>query len=37
MQVWGLLFDLINEEEGRDIDSGIGRVVDVDCKAILSD
>ena len=34
IQVWGLPFDLINVEVGRDIGSGIGRVVDIDCKAI---
>jgi len=37
VQVWGLPFNLINEEAGRDIGSGIGRVVNVDCKAISSD
>lgn len=36
VQVWGLPFDLTNEEAGKDIGSGIGRVVDVDCKAISS-
>ena len=36
VQVWGLPFDLINEEAGRDIGSGIGKVVYVDCKAISS-
>ena len=34
IQVWGLPFDLINVKVGRDIGSGIGRVVDIDCKAI---
>nr|POE73128.1 hypothetical protein CFP56_75079 [Quercus suber] len=37
VQVWGLPFDLINKEAGRDIDQGIGRVIDVDSKAISSD
>lgn len=36
VQVWGLPFDLINEEVGRDIGQGIGRVIEVDCKAIAS-
>ena len=37
LQVWGLPFDLINEEAGRDIGQGIGRVIDMDNKAIASD
>ena len=37
MQLWGLPFDLINEEAGRDIGRGIGRVIEVDCKAIAAD
>ena len=37
VQVWGLPFDLIKEEVGRDIGKGIGRVIDVDSKAIASD
>ena len=38
VEVWGLPFVFINEEAGRDIGSGIGRVVVVDdCKAITSD
>ena len=37
IQVWGLSFDLINEEAGSDIDRSIGELVEVDCKAINSD
>ena len=37
VQVWRLPFDLINEEAGKDIDGGIGRVLEVDCKAIVVD
>ena len=37
VQVWRLTFDLINEEVGLDIGRGIGRVVEVDCKALASD
>nr|POE76678.1 uncharacterized protein CFP56_76147 [Quercus suber] len=37
VQLWGLPFDLINEEAGQDIGSGLGHVVEVDCKAIASD
>ncbi|KAL0007688.1 hypothetical protein SO802_009190 [Lithocarpus litseifolius] len=36
VQVWGLPFDLIIKEAGRDIGQGIGRVIEVDCKAIAS-
>lgn len=35
--MWGLLFDLINEEVGWDIGREIGSVVEVDCKAFASD
>lgn len=35
--MWGLPFDLINEEAGRDIRRGIGRVIEVDTKAFASD
>nr|POF16846.1 hypothetical protein CFP56_17415 [Quercus suber] len=31
--VWGLPFDLMNLEAGKDISGGIGKVLDVDCKA----
>ena len=34
VQVWGLPFDLINEEAGMDIRMGLGHVVEVDSKAL---
>ena len=37
VQVYGLPFDLINKEAGLDIGRGIRRVVEVDCKALVSD
>uniref|UniRef100_A0A7N2RF99 DUF4283 domain-containing protein n=1 Tax=Quercus lobata TaxID=97700 RepID=A0A7N2RF99_QUELO len=37
VQVWGLPFDHFNKEAGRDIGRAIGRVIEVDCKAIASD
>lgn len=37
VQVWGLPFDLINEEAGSDIGRSIGELVEVDCKAFKSD
>ena len=37
VQVWGLPFDLITEEAGQDIRESIGKVLDVDCKAIAAD
>ena len=37
IQVWGLPFDLITEEAGRDIGSGIGKLVEVDCKAFQTE
>lgn len=37
IQVWGLSFDLINEEAGSDIGRSIGELVEVDCEAINSD
>ncbi|KAL0010459.1 hypothetical protein SO802_005567 [Lithocarpus litseifolius] len=36
-QVWGLPFDLINEEAGLDIGRGIGSVVEVDYRALASE
>ena len=35
VQVWGLPFDLINEEAGLDIGWGIGSMVEVDYKALM--
>ncbi|KAK9999183.1 hypothetical protein SO802_018786 [Lithocarpus litseifolius] len=36
IQVWGLPFDLINEEAGSVIERSIGEFVEVDCKAFTS-
>ena len=37
VQVWGLPFDLFNEEASTDIGNGIGTVVAVDSKSLASD
>ena len=37
LQVWGLPFYLINEESGKDIGESIGKVMEVDYKAIAAD
>ncbi|KAL0017445.1 hypothetical protein SO802_004514 [Lithocarpus litseifolius] len=37
VQVWGLPFDLNTKEAGQDIGQGLGRVIEVDCKAIKAD
>ena len=37
VQFWGLPFDLLSEEVGRDIGNGLGKVVEVDLKALSSD
>ena len=37
IQVWGLPFDLIIEEARHDIGRGLGKVIDVDCKALKTD
>lgn len=36
VQIWGLPFNLMNEEAGKEIGGSLGEVVDVDAKAILS-
>uniref|UniRef100_A0A7N2LVW3 DUF4283 domain-containing protein n=1 Tax=Quercus lobata TaxID=97700 RepID=A0A7N2LVW3_QUELO len=37
VQVWGLPFDLITEEAAHDIGQGLGKVIEVDCKALKTD
>nr|POF18136.1 hypothetical protein CFP56_48420 [Quercus suber] len=37
VQVWGLPFNLLSEEVGRETGNGLGRVVKVDTKAFTSD
>ena len=37
VQVWGLPFDLINEEAGWEIGKGLGHVYEVDNKTFQSD
>ena len=37
VQLWGLPFDLISEEACRDIDGGLGKVMEVDNKAFSSE
>ena len=36
LQVWGLPFDLINEGAGKDIGESIGKVMEVNYKAIAA-
>ena len=36
LQVWGLPFDLINEEAGKDTEESIGKVMEVNYKAITA-
>ena len=35
--MWGLPFDLMNEEAGHDIGRGLGKVIEVDYKAFKAD
>ena len=37
VQVWGLSFDLINEEAGWEIGKGLGHMYEVDNKNFLLD
>lgn len=37
MQIWGLPFDLINEEAAWDIGKGLGQVIEVDSKIFTSE
>ncbi|XP_075645825.1 uncharacterized protein LOC142616994 [Castanea sativa] len=37
MQIWGLSFDLINEEATWDIGKGLGQVIEVDSKTFTSE
>ena len=37
VQVWGLPFDLISEEACRDIGGGLGKVMEIDTKALSSE
>ena len=37
IQIWGLPFDLLSKEVGREIESGMGRVVEVDTKAFMAE
>lgn len=37
VQVWGLPFDLMNEEAGLEIGRSLGEVLNVDAKAIASE
>ena len=37
IQIWGLPFDLLTEETGRDIGNGIGKVVEIDAMAFTTD
>ena len=36
VQVWGLPFDLFSEDVGHDIGRGLGHVIEVDNKALVS-
>lgn len=37
VQVWGLPFELLNEEVARDIEKGLGTILDIDNTVFNSD
>ena len=37
IQIWGLPFGVLTEETGRDIENGIGKVVEIDATTFMTD